>query len=120
MKLYCEAIVNDVLPPLRSIIAKELLSAGLNQTQVASHLRISQPAISQYMRNIRGVKSIEKDEAIKKEMAQLCNSLLNNSCKNIYKSKEFAKMCKIILDKKLVDGIEDINDCKICDSNLCS
>src|SRR3989338_2746935 len=109
MKLYCEAIALDVLPPVRSIIAKELLAAGLNQTQVAQHLKISQPAVSQYLRNIRGAKELERDTEIKKELSKICTKLLDKSCTNLYKSEEFSKLCSIIMEKKLVEGVEQVN-----------
>ena len=48
MRLDCEIISQDFLPVLRSAIAKELASMGLNQKQVADILGISQPAVSQY------------------------------------------------------------------------
>ena len=120
MKLYCEAIALDVLPPLRSLIAKELLASGLNQTQVAQHLRISQPAVSQYLRNIRGIKELENDAEVKKELKNICGKLLDKNCPNLYKSKEFSMLCSIIMKKKLVDGIEQINDCNICDIRNCA
>lgn len=115
MKLYCEAIALDVLPPVRSIIAKELLTAGLNQTQVAQHLKISQPAVSQYLRNIRGTKELEGNTEIKKALTNICQKLLSNKCSNVYRSEEFSTLCNLIMSKKLVDGVENVNNCNICD-----
>ena len=43
-----------MLPCLRSQIAKKLLENGFSQKQVADRLGLSQPAISQYKKNLRG------------------------------------------------------------------
>ena len=55
MKPYCEIIVKDVLPGLRSAVAKELAEEyKLNQSEIARLLGVSQASISQYLRKLRG------------------------------------------------------------------
>ncbi len=55
-KTFYESMVQDVLPSARSQIAKRLMEHGLSQKQVAERLGVSQPAISQYKRDLRGYK----------------------------------------------------------------
>jgi len=57
MKIFCETVFSDILPALRSIIAKELLETyGMTQEEVSKKLGITQPAISQYKSAKRGSK----------------------------------------------------------------
>lgn len=51
----CEKAVRYILPVARAMVAKKLMEGyGFSQTGVAKKMRISQPAISQYKKNIRG------------------------------------------------------------------
>ena len=67
MKLYCEIVAKEILPSLRALVAKSLIEKyKLTQQDAAKRLGLTQGAISQYTRNIRGVKTkqMEKDEAV--------------------------------------------------------
>ncbi|MBU0953314.1 MAG: helix-turn-helix domain-containing protein [Nanoarchaeota archaeon] len=55
-KTFYETMVQDVLPAARAQIAKRMMEHGLSQKQVAERLGVSQPAISQYKRDLRGYK----------------------------------------------------------------
>lgn len=54
MRTVFEIVSQEVLPCLRAQIAKKLLENGFSQKQVADRLGLSQPAISQYKKNLRG------------------------------------------------------------------
>ena len=57
MKPFCEVITTRVLPAVRSIMTRDLLTTyGLTQKQTADLLGFTQPAISQYNREARGSK----------------------------------------------------------------
>jgi len=68
MKPPCEVVVKDILPAIRAMLVKELIEHHhLSQVEVASKLGITQPAVSQYLRMLRGagrdrilLKNIEK------------------------------------------------------------
>jgi Predicted transcriptional regulator len=49
MKFPCELIVWDVLPSIRSELAKKLSKSGLSQKEVSERLEITQAAVSQYI-----------------------------------------------------------------------
>ena len=58
MKPVCEIIVQEILPSVRAMVAVKLTNTyGLSQEQAAVKMGTSQPAISQYKREIRGHKS---------------------------------------------------------------
>jgi predicted transcriptional regulator len=60
VRMKCEKAVNDIFPVARSMIAKKLVEVyGLSQTAAAKKMGISQPAVSQYRKDIRGTKAKE-------------------------------------------------------------
>jgi len=66
MIVPCEVAVKCVLPVVRAMIAKELVTKhGLNQVETARLLGVSQPAISLYSRKARGnALNLENDHDI--------------------------------------------------------
>ncbi len=65
MRTFCEVAVLEFLPAVRALVAKELLQTyKMTQTDVAKKLRISQPAVSYYLRELRGskVKTMQSSE----------------------------------------------------------
>lgn len=98
MKLYCE-IVAEYMPAVRALLAKEFLNKGLTQTEVAKKLEVTQSAVSQYARQIRGAKTkmlAENQEFInqltkvaqdpnaqitEKILCDLCTSAINDAAK---------------------------------------
>lgn len=57
MKTVFEVVSQEVLPCLRAMVAKKLIESGFSQRQAADKLGLSQPAISQYKRDLRGQKA---------------------------------------------------------------
>ncbi|HLD77638.1 MAG TPA: helix-turn-helix domain-containing protein [archaeon] len=57
MKNFLDVLSQEILPGARAMIAKKLIENGLSQKQAAAKMGVSQPAISQYKRDLRGSKS---------------------------------------------------------------
>ncbi len=54
---YCEVFVKYVLPALRALIAELLMERySLTQAEAAKLLGVTQPAVSNYLRKVRGTK----------------------------------------------------------------
>lgn len=122
MKPRCELIAIHVLPTVRAIIAKKLMSEhGYTQKRVADKMGLTQPAVSQYKSSLRGNK------------AQL---LLNNQnvsaaisdfAKKIYsgisveqQTLEFCALCKLMVSEGLAcqmhrDIDESVSACTVCE-----
>ncbi len=49
LRLPSEIVVEDVLPTLRALLARELAAHGLTQEEVAGHLGVTQAAVSTYV-----------------------------------------------------------------------
>ena len=54
MKSFLDVVSQEILPGARALIAKRLIESGLSQKQAAAKMGVSQPAISQYKRDLRG------------------------------------------------------------------
>ena len=121
MKPYCEIVSKNVLPALRSVIAKELVSYGLNQTEIAKKLGVSQPAVSQYLRYIRGKPKSNKimdNEKVYAEIKKFCKKIKDSNMSRVYLSLEVCKICKLIRKEKLLcdehKAIYNLENCDIC------
>jgi predicted transcriptional regulator len=59
----CEIAVWQILPTIRSEVAKELRRLGLSQMRISECLGITQPAVSQYVTSKRGTQIAVSDDA---------------------------------------------------------
>ena len=119
MKPLCEIVVKEVLPGLRASLANKLLQKGLTQTEVAKILGVTQGAVSQYMRSIRGRQSLLiKEKEIDNKINELANSIIN-SPDQAKIMIEFCNICKLMRKKKMLcsrhkEMFPFISDCSIC------
>lgn len=91
-------IMAEILPSLRAEIAKELINIHkMNQIEVSRILGVSQPAISQYVRQLRG-RRIEYDTEVRSEIKTLCEKLLNGRA-SVNLENELYGICKAVTEK---------------------
>lgn len=57
-----ERFAREFLPRFRAAVAQELSFMGLTQSEIAAKLKVTQAAVSQYLRNVRGKGSLEDGE----------------------------------------------------------
>lgn len=123
MLVPCEVAVKCLLPPVRAMIAKELMAEyKLNQAEAAKLLGVSQPAISLYSRKLRGKAiNLENDATIKNLVEQLALQLAGG--KSPYKDFviRFCEICRTIRAKGLLcemhrsfDPSVNIEKCELC------
>ncbi|MBW6462046.1 MAG: hypothetical protein K0B07_03295 [DPANN group archaeon] len=125
MKPFCEVMVKNIFPAIRALIAKELMD-NLHHTQneTATLMCITQPAISQYSRELRGKKvvilnsnaqvaSIIKESAktLAKQKEQKNTGIMCNICREIRKE---GLLCK--LHKEIAPSLKT---CDLCMSTGC-
>ncbi|MFA4820122.1 MAG: hypothetical protein WC613_04150 [Candidatus Aenigmatarchaeota archaeon] len=115
MKTVCEIVAQDILPILRAAIAKELINSyNLNQSEAAKLLDVSQPAVSQYLRQLRGKNNLIENKAVLTEIKDISNKLY---LKQIDQSQLATNMCmisKIILEDGKNGSFHKIADCAAC------
>jgi len=88
----CEYMVREIFPSLRAMIAKDLVSDyGMSQGEAASLIGITQPAVSQYMRSLRG-KGALQEEPVRQAIKEISRGL---HAKTIGKDDLPAKFCEI-------------------------
>jgi len=112
MKPFCEVIVTTILPAIRSIITKELLSSyRLTQKQTADLLGLTQPAVSQYFRESRGfkIKLLEKQPKIMKMIDDLTKDIAAERLNAKEIQSRFCSICKNVRESKVICRLhEDI------------
>jgi len=123
MLVPCEIAVRCVLPVIRAMIAKELMTKHkLKQVEIAKLLKVSQPAISLYLRKKRG-KAIDLEN--ESDIANLIENLATSLAKGVSSSEvyipKFCEICTTIRAKGLMcklhkafDPAIDIEKCKLC------
>lgn len=123
MSVPCEVAVKCVLPVVRAMVAKELMTVdGLRQVDVAKLLRVSQPAISLYGRNMRGrAIDFENDEHIKRLVSDMAKSLAEGNLSRRDLILRYCSICKVIRAKGLLcklhkafDSAIDVENCGLC------
>ncbi len=112
MKPFCEIITSTVLPAIRSIMTKELLTTyDLTQKQTADLLGLTQPAISQYNREARGskVKILQKEPEVMKMIDELTKNIVDKRMDGKEINQAFCNICKKIRKTRIICGLhEDI------------
>lgn len=75
MKFFCEHFVTEILPSVRAMVARDLIARhGVSQSEAAALLGTTQPAISQYVRRLRGRKEITGSDALE-EVKKISDAL---------------------------------------------
>ena len=123
MSVPCEIAVKCVLPSVRAMIAKKLMTKrNLKQGEVAKLLGVSQPAISLYCTRIRGKAiDLENDASITVLVENLAASLAEGNVSRRDFIQSFCEICKTIRAKGLLcklhkafDALIDIEKCELC------
>lgn len=119
MKPACEIMVQQIFPGIRAMIVMELRdNYGLNQLEIAKKLGITQPAVSQYMRQLRGKCNKElRNAIIVKEVKKLC-SRISKGITYDELNAEFCHICRSIRRRKIVCSLHKsqypLMDCNLC------
>jgi hypothetical protein len=111
--MYCEVVVKDVLPALRSLVTKELLqNYEMSQTEVSKKLGITQPAVSQYKKELRGnlVKRLQKDRDVIRLVKILSKKIAKGKMTSGQTQTNFLELSRKIIQKELTINIP----CRIC------
>lgn len=118
MKIICEVIVNDILPTLRASLAKELITGyNLNQGEVAKLLDVSQPAVSQYLRSLRGKNEILENKIVKDQIKELAGQLHSKQIDSTALGGKMCAISKAVLDNGIIKDLGEfhkIDSCAVC------
>ncbi len=99
MKPFCENIATEFLPAVRSIVTRELIdNHGLTQKEVARLLGLTQPAVSQYLKQSRGskIKLLEKNPEVIEMIRDLTGIIKNEKVSTLEITSNICSICKKI------------------------
>ena len=105
MKLFAEIVAVSLLPGVRAMLALELTGKhSLTQAKAAEKLGLTQAAISQYRREIRGynVSILKKDEHIMTEIRKLAESLKSSEVPHEQLLDNIYRICMLAKEKGLL------------------
>lgn len=120
MKPPCEVIVLEILPAARSYVANKLIDKGLAQVRVAQLMGLTQPAVSQYRRKMRGYNAdiFEKNKVLKEMMDELVDKIAHGLSIE-EQSLAFRDICRTVLKKGLACSLHRKHDHVLGDCNIC-
>jgi predicted transcriptional regulator len=99
MRCKCEVAVQDILPIARSLLAKKLIDAyGMSQTEAAKKMGISQPAVSQYKKDIRGCRkgSFADNPKFMEAVNDIAKRLADGSVTAKQMPNELCRLCRVL------------------------
>ncbi len=122
MKLVMEIVVEEVLPTLRALIGKKLVEThGLSQKSAAERMGLTQPAISQYKRNLRGYKTavLTENPRVMEAINSAAKKLATGVSSASIVAGELSDICNLIVSEGIIHrmhqemGVE-AGDCEFC------
>lgn len=126
MLLPCEVAVRSLIPAVRSYLARELIQTyRLKQKDVASLLGVTQPAVSKYVRQVRGLAlKIDDVEEVQPTLKEIVVSLADGRMSKYDFVTKFCVVCDIIRRNGLMcelckrsDPSIDTQQCPVCHSD---
>jgi predicted transcriptional regulator len=104
LEKHCEEFISLYLPSLRAVLARKLVHEyGLSQTTVAERLGITQPAVSQYVKEKRGMNKLLRNALVKKKVDSLCKQIAQNKIGPDKLPKKSCQVCKVIQQVGIID-----------------
>jgi len=122
MKPVCEIIVQEILPSVRAMVALKLTKTyGLSQEQAAKKMGTSQPAISQYKREIRGHKSrvFKQNPKLMDMVDDIAKKVASGELATYDITVEFCRICKYMRTKGIMCDLHrelnpSLQECSVC------
>lgn len=122
MKPICEVMVLEVLPGMRAMVARKLVEKhGFSQKVAAERLGTTQPAISQYKRELRGhkVKIFKNNPKVLEMMDSIAKRTASGELSQDQITLEFCSVCKFMRSSGIVCEIHkkmypSLENCRIC------
>jgi len=99
MKPFCETFVSEILPVVKAVMAKKMMEDyKLSQNKIAEILEITQPAISQYKRSLRGrrFEVLESNQKVLELMERLTRQLAFGELSDEEKHTVYCRICRAV------------------------
>jgi len=104
MKPPCEVVVKEVLPAIRATMVLELTGRHhLSQTEVAQRLGITQPAVSQYLRMLRGARRKNPVlQKLEKQARELAGDIASGKLEHAQLIEGYCSICRTMSKQQLL------------------
>jgi len=120
MRPFCEIMVQEIFPTVRALIARDLMETfNYNQAETALKMGVTQPAISQYKRELRGKKAklLEENIIVRKSIKDAAKML--STAKNPFESGILCTVCRDIRKSGILctlhkEAIPTLKNCNLC------
>jgi predicted transcriptional regulator len=103
MELPAEIEAFYVIPAVRRELARLLVARGLTQRAIAQKLGVTEPAVSQYLANKRGIP-YEYPENVARELEAAADRIKAANDSSAARA-EIAQLCDRIRDERVMCGI---------------
>ena len=117
MKPFCETIVLQVLPTVRSLLAMKLSEKGVKNKKISELMGLSPAAVTQYLKKARGsrVKVLMKSKAINKRVDAIAEKMAEGGLSHEEGITTFCEICKEIRKERILCKLhEGPADCTVC------
>jgi len=117
-KHFAEVIVQDILPAVRALVAKQLVEKhNLTQQVAAGKIGVTQAAVSQYNRELRGwkVKFLSKDDLIMKEVSALSVMVAQSGLHSKDALKQLSSICRLVKERHFSAAEEMYPGLELCE-----
>jgi predicted transcriptional regulator len=118
VKHYAEIVVQDVLPAVRALVAKQLVEKHkLTQQAAAEKIGVTQAAVSQYNRELRGWKVgfLSKDAVVMGEVTSLSGIVAQSGLHSKEALAQLSAICKMVKERHFSAAEELYPGLELCE-----
>jgi predicted transcriptional regulator len=113
MKTFCEVVALEFLPAVKALIARDLAKTyGMTQRQIADRMEITQPSVSYYSRELRGVrvKVLESNERLMSFVSAISRDIAEGRPRPV----DIHDLCMLLVSENLIkeQGLQKCSACR--------
>ncbi len=117
MKPFCETIVVQVLPTVRSLLAKKLDEKGFKNKKIAGLMGLTPAAVTQYLNKARGDKTkiLMNNKPVNAMIDEVANKMVDGKLSPAEEMTAFCDICKEVRKQRILCKLHDgPANCKVC------
>ena len=122
MKPFCETIVLQVLPTVRSLLAEKLHQKGKKNKEIAAVMGVTPAAVTQYLKKARGsrVKILMKNKPVNARIEELATKMMEKKLTADEEVTVFCDICKEVRKERILCKLHGgPSSCTICIPKAC-
>ena len=106
MKMPCELIVSHILPTAKGALAKALVNEhGMTQIEIAKLFGVTNAAISQYVKGLRGGKSLIDQTAYKDDFYSMISETATEISRGMTINEAICRVCSFVKNSGLLKAL---------------